>query len=51
MLNTIGNAIGSRLSSGWDLIYWVMMEMDVIQWGVMSMVFVVSGFVALRTRF
>lgn len=51
MLNAIGNFIGGRLSGGWDAIHWVMMEMDVIQWGIVSVVFVVAGFMALRTRF
>ena len=51
MLNTVGNFITSRLNAGWDTIYWVMMEMDVIQWGIVSVVFVVAGFMALRTRF
>ena len=51
MFKAIANSIVSRLSDGWDTIYWVMIEMDVIQWGILSVVFVVAGFMALRTRF
>ncbi len=50
MLRSIGDFVGSRLGAGWDAIYWLMMEMDVIQWGIVSVVFVAAGFMALRTR-
>ncbi|MCC7337175.1 MAG: hypothetical protein IT422_18955 [Pirellulaceae bacterium] len=51
MFKTIGNFIGSRLSAGWGTIYWLMMEMDVMQWGILSLIFVIAGFMALRTKF
>jgi hypothetical protein len=51
MLETVGRFVGSYLSAGWDTIYWVMMEMDVMQWGILSAIFVIAGFMALRTKF
>lgn len=30
---------------------WVIQEMDVTQWGIVAVIFVVMGFMALRTRF
>lgn len=29
---------------------WLIMEMDVSQWGIVSVIFVIVGFMALRTR-
>ncbi len=51
MFKAVGHFITSYLSAGWDNIYWVMMEMDVLQWGILSTIFVVAGFMALRTKF
>ncbi len=51
MLKTVWNFIAGYLGAGWDTIYWVMMEMDVLQWGILSVIFVVAGFMALRTKF
>ncbi len=51
MLHSVGQFILTKLSASWDCIYWVMMEMDVMQWGIISVIFVISGFMALRTRF
>jgi len=51
MLQTIGRYISTKISAGWDNTYWLMMEMDVTQWGILSVIFVVAGFMALRTRF
>ena len=38
------------VDKAWGNVYWLMMEMDVTQWGVLAVIFVVSGFMALRTR-
>ncbi len=51
MLHSVGQYISTKLSAGWDNVYWVMMEMDVMQWGILSVIFVIAGFMALRTRF
>lgn len=46
MINTIFRWIG-KLFGGLE---WLIMEMDVTQWGIVSVIFVVLGFFALRTR-
>ncbi len=51
MFKTIENFISSYLSTAWDTTYWLMMEMDVMQWGILSLIFVTAGFMALRTKF
>ncbi|MEZ6079316.1 MAG: hypothetical protein R3C56_27705 [Pirellulaceae bacterium] len=33
-------------AAGWETIYWLMMEMDVMQWGILSLIFVIAGFMA-----
>ncbi len=50
MLQTIGKFISGIVGKGWDNVYWLMMEMDVTQWGILSFIFVAAGFMALRTR-
>jgi len=44
-----------RIISGWfssalENLNWLIMTMDVTQWGIVSVIFVVTGFMALRTR-
>jgi hypothetical protein len=44
-----------KLLSKWighafDSLEWLILEMDVTQWGIVSVIFVVLGFFALRTR-
>lgn len=51
MLSSVGRYILTKLGAGWDGLYWLMMEMDVMQWGIISVIFVIAGFMALRTRF
>jgi hypothetical protein len=51
MLQAVGRYVSTKISAGWDNTYWLMMEMDVTQWGILSVIFVVAGFMALRTRF
>ena len=51
MFQAVGRYISTYASAGWDNIYWLMMEMDVMQWGILSSIFVIAGFMALRTRF
>ncbi len=51
MFHAVSNYITTKLNDGWGAIYWVMMEMDVMQWGILSAIFVIAGFMALRTRF
>ncbi len=51
MLQSVGRFISSCIGAGWDNVHWLMMEMDVAQWGILSAIFVVAGFMALRTRF
>ncbi len=42
--------LSGKLESGWDNTLWIMKEMDVTQWGILSVIFVISGFLALRTK-
>lgn len=42
--------IAKWLQHGWESLYWALMEMDVTQWGILSAIFVVTGFMALKTR-
>jgi hypothetical protein len=42
--------IGKWVGAAWDGVYWMMMEMDITQWAIVSILFVISGFMALRTR-
>lgn len=30
---------------------WMILEMDVTQWGIVTVIFVITGFLALKTRF
>ncbi len=46
MMYHISNWLNKTLHS----INWLIQEMDVTQWGIMSVVFVVLGFLALKTR-
>lgn len=50
MLQTIGKFLSSGIGNAWDSVHWLMMEMDVTQWGILSAIFVAAGFMALRTR-
>lgn len=50
-MSYVGNFIGKQLGNAWDNLYWLMMEMDVTQWGILAVLFVATGFAALRTRF
>jgi hypothetical protein len=50
-MHTIAKFVTKYLDYAWDSLYWVMMQMDVTQWGILAVLFVVSGFMALRTRF
>ncbi len=43
--------VGEWLDTGWDNLYWLMQTMDVTQWGIVAVIFVVTGFMALRTKF
>ena len=47
---TIERMISRAFDNTWDGVYWLMMEMDVAQWAVLSAIFVATGFMALRTR-
>lgn len=38
------------IGDGFDGLEWLILEMDVTQWGIVSFIFVVLGFIALRTR-
>lgn len=51
MFQSVANFVSSKLDAGWENLYWLMMEMDVMQWGILSSLFVIAGFMALRTRF
>ncbi|MEZ6136828.1 MAG: hypothetical protein R3C53_18185 [Pirellulaceae bacterium] len=42
--------ISSWISDGLGGLEWLIMEMDVTQWAIVSLIFVVLGFMALRTR-
>ncbi|QDV25092.1 hypothetical protein [Aureliella helgolandensis] len=43
--------VGQYLTAGVDAVIHVMQTMSVTQWGVVSVVFVVAGFMLLKTRF
>ncbi|MCA9132239.1 MAG: hypothetical protein KDA45_03765 [Planctomycetales bacterium] len=49
-MHQIGRFFSKTISQGWDNLYWLLMEMDVAQWGILSVIFVATGFMALRTR-
>lgn len=42
--------ISGWFKSGTKGLEWVILEMDITQWGIVSVIFVVLGFMALRTR-
>ncbi len=46
----IGSKIGQWVSSLFSNLDWVIKTMDMTQWAVVSVVFVVVGFMALRSR-
>ncbi len=46
MMYTIKTWIGKFIHN----VDWLMQEMDVTQWGIVSVIFVVLGFLALKTR-
>ena len=46
----IGRMISNWISEFVDNIEWVVTQMDMTQWGIVSVIFVVVGFMALRTR-
>ncbi len=50
MVRWVYGFVWSCLDQVWDHVYWFMMAMDVTQWGILSAVFVIAGFMALRTR-
>ena len=50
MFESVGRYLSAKLAAGWENTYWLMMEMDVTQWGIISVIFVVAGIMALRTR-
>ena len=52
---TLGSEAMGRLISNWisgsfENLNWLILEMDVTQWGIVSVIFVVVGFMALRTK-
>lgn len=54
-LNVREGSLMIRMITGWlssilETLEWLIMTMDVTQWGIVSTIFVVLGFFALRTR-
>ena len=42
--------IGGWIKNGLSGLEWLIITMDVTQWGIVSVIFVVLGFMALRSR-
>ena len=42
--------ISGWISSAFSTLEWLILTMDITQWGIVSTIFVVVGFLALRTR-
>ncbi|GAB5406074.1 MAG: hypothetical protein Aurels2KO_43050 [Aureliella sp.] len=38
------------LSNFCDNTYWLMQEMNVTQWGIVSVIFVIAGFMCMRSK-
>ncbi len=51
MFKTISKFINPYLNEGWESVHWFMMEMDEMQWGIVALIFVIAGFMALSTEF
>jgi len=46
----IGRVISQWISEFFTNLDWVITQMDMTQWGIVSVIFVVIGFLALRTK-
>lgn len=46
----IGRTITKWISEFFNNLEWLVTHMDMTQWGIVSVIFVVVGFMALRTR-
>ena len=42
--------ISGWIKNGWEGLEWLIVTMDVTQWGIVSAIFVVLGFMALRSQ-
>ena len=51
MFDVLGKYISKYLGAGVGNLNWLIQEMDVTQWGIVAVIFVITGFVALRTKF
>ncbi len=47
-LNRLLSRFVDNIGDGFN---WLIYEMDVTQWGIVAVLFVVTGFMALKTRF
>ena len=50
MLEGVGKFISKYVSGGFKNLEWLIQEMDVTQWGIVAVIFVITGFLALRTK-
>lgn len=46
----LGKLVLQLLENIFDTFTWVIMEMDLTQWGIIAVLLVVTGFVALKTK-
>lgn len=50
MFKYLGGLLSKLLENVGDSFSWLIMEMDLTQWAVIAVLFVVTGFVALKTK-
>jgi len=50
MHEMIGRTFTKWISEFFSNLEWLVIQMDMTQWGIVSVIFVVVGFMALRTR-
>ncbi|MCA9126351.1 MAG: hypothetical protein KDB22_04660 [Planctomycetales bacterium] len=49
-MKSVTKFLSGLLESSWENTEWVMNTMDLTQWGIVAVVFVVCGFLLLKTR-
>lgn len=47
---SMGNLISKWIGGAFDNFHWLIQEMDVTQWAIVAVIFVITGFMALRTK-
>lgn len=50
-MDQVGKFFSKKIQGGFTNLEWLIQEMDMTQWGIVAVVFVITGFLALKTKF